>query len=67
MKYCSVDDHCPDVFLYRCLLGVTEIPRGGAHVGELFANIIGDGFARLRNGDRFFFENTEAGLTPRKS
>ena len=47
-------------------LGVTEIPLHGAFVGELFANILGDGFSRIMNGDRFYFENTEGGLNSSK-
>ena len=47
-------------------LGVTEIPLPGAFVGELFANILGDGFSRIMNGDRFYFENTEGGLNSSK-
>ncbi|XP_067941328.1 chorion peroxidase-like isoform X2 [Watersipora subatra] len=50
-----------DVELY--IGGITEKPLTGASVGELFANIIGDGFARIRNGDRLFFESPESGLT----
>jgi len=40
-------------------VGVTEFPIRGAIVGELFAHIIADGFSRLRNGDRFWFENNQ--------
>lgn len=39
-------------------LAETHVP-GGA-VGELFATIVADQFARLRNGDRHWFENSEA-------
>ena len=31
----------------------------GALVGELFANILADGFQRLQKGDRFWFENKQ--------
>jgi len=31
--------------------------------GELFANIIGDGFSRSKKGDRFYFESSQSGLT----
>ena len=36
--------------------GVTENHTPGALVGELFANILCDGFKRLQKGDRFWFE-----------
>ena len=44
--------------------GVTEIPMQDSFVGELFGNILGDGFSRLVKGDRFYFESSESGLTP---
>jgi len=47
--------------------GVTENPLPGALVGELFANIIGDGFSRSKKGDRFYFESSQSGLTAGKS
>ena len=31
----------------------------GALVGELFANILADGFSRLQRGDRYWFENNQ--------
>jgi hypothetical protein len=37
--------------------GLAEPHVAGGAVGELFANIIADQFARLRNGDRHWFEN----------
>jgi len=37
--------------------GLAEPHVSGGAVGELFANIIADQFARLRNGDRHWFEN----------
>lgn len=51
-----------DIELY--IGGVTEKPNKGL-TGDLFANIIADGFARTQRGDRFYFENTAiSGLTP---
>ncbi|XP_067942940.1 peroxidase mlt-7-like [Watersipora subatra] len=50
-----------DVELY--IAGVTEIPKEGAIVGELFALIIADGFSRIRDGDRLFFESLDNGLS----
>lgn len=51
-----------NIFILLFHLGVTEVPMPGAFVGELFANILGDGFSRLMRGDRFYFENTQGGL-----
>ena len=51
--------HC-----YSSVAGVTEIPMQDSFVGELFGNILGDGFSRLVKGDRFYFESSESGLTP---
>lgn len=39
----------------------------GSFVGELFGNILGDGFSRLVKGDRFYFESSQSGLTAGKS
>ncbi|KAF6025972.1 hypothetical protein EB796_015717 [Bugula neritina] len=50
-----------DVELY--IAGITEKRLSGALVGELFANIIGDGFSRSKKGDRFYFESSQSGLT----
>ena len=44
-------------------VGVTENHVAGGLVGALFGNIIGDGFARLQRGDRFYFESPHSGLT----
>ena len=40
--------------------GLAEPHVAGGAVGELFATIIADQFARLRNGDRHWFENSAA-------
>lgn len=40
--------------------GLAEPHVEGGAVGELFATIIADQFARLRNGDRHWFENNDA-------
>ena len=42
--------------------GVTEVPVRGGLIGELFANILADGFSRSRDGDRFYFEGSQSGL-----
>lgn len=49
--YASVDDI--DVFVG----GLAEDPHAGGLVGELFHSVLADQFARLRAGDRFWFEN----------
>ncbi|XP_067941582.1 chorion peroxidase-like [Watersipora subatra] len=55
--YTTVDD----VELY--IAGVTEFPVQGGLIGEVFANILGDGFRNSRKGDRFFFESSTSGLS----
>ena len=59
---------CNEQFFLHCyssfVTGVTEIPMQDSFVGELFGNILGDGFSRLVKGDRFYFESSESGLTP---
>ena len=37
------------------LAGLAEIPQNGALLGPTFSAILGDQFARLRDGDRFFY------------
>ncbi len=37
--------------------GLLEAPEGDALVGELFETVIRDQFERLRDGDRFWYEN----------
>lgn len=41
--------------------GLAEKHAPGASVGPLFRRIIGDQFARLRDGDRLYYENTMNG------
>ena len=41
--------------------GLAEGHAPGASVGPLFRRIIGDQFARLRDGDRLYYENTMSG------
>lgn len=51
--YESVDD----VDLYTGALA--EIPRSSNLIGPTFTSLIADQFARLRNGDRFWYESAE--------
>ncbi|KXJ68464.1 hypothetical protein RP20_CCG003364 [Aedes albopictus] len=44
-----------DVNLY--VGGILEEPVAGGVVGQTFAEIIGDQFARLKQGDRYFYSN----------
>ncbi len=37
---------------------VCEKPEKNAVLGELGAHIVGEGFKRIRDGDRFWYENT---------
>ncbi|MEM6433273.1 MAG: peroxidase family protein [Cyanobacteria bacterium P01_D01_bin.115] len=39
--------------------GLAEDKAAGAMVGELFQTIMADQFARLRDGDRFWYENSQ--------
>ncbi|ODM94915.1 Chorion peroxidase [Orchesella cincta] len=43
--------------------GVSEKPLDGAVLGPTFTCIVGDQFARLRRGDRFFYEEVTARFT----
>ena len=60
--YESVDDI--DLFIG----GVAEKPLPGALLGPTFTCLVGDQFARLRLGDRFFYEegNQLNSFTPGK-
>ncbi|CAL8130640.1 unnamed protein product [Orchesella dallaii] len=55
--YSSVDEI--DLFVG----GVSEKPLDGAVLGATFTCIVGDQFARLRRGDRFFYEEVTARFT----
>jgi hypothetical protein len=59
--YNSIDD--VDLFIG----GVSERPVEGALLGPTFLCLIGDQFARLRRGDRLFYEEATAKFTPRES
>lgn len=52
-KLADLYDHPDDVDLY--VGGILETPIPGAVVGETFAEIISDQFARLKGGDRYFY------------
>ncbi|KAL9694331.1 hypothetical protein quinque_013616 [Culex quinquefasciatus] len=52
-KLADLYDHPDDVDLY--VGGILETPISGAVVGETFAEIISDQFARLKEGDRYFY------------
>jgi len=56
--------HIDDVDLY--IGGVSERPVEGAILGPTFLCLIGDQMARLRRGDRLYFEEATAEFTPRK-
>lgn len=58
--YKTVDD----VDLY--IGGVSEIPVEGSILGPTFLCLIGDQMARLRRGDRYYFEEVTAEFTSRK-
>jgi len=53
----------PPTAAFTTNLGVTENHVPGGLTGELFANIMGDGFSRLLQGDRLWFEGRQSGLT----
>ncbi|XP_046565071.1 thyroid peroxidase-like [Haliotis rubra] len=52
--YHSVDD----IDLYSG--GIAEAPVAGAAVGQTYICLIGEQFKKLRDGDRFWFESTDA-------
>ncbi len=56
-KFASVYDSIDDVDLW--IGGLAEEQANGGVVGETFNAIIADQFTRLRDGDRFYFENDE--------
>jgi peroxidase len=58
--YNSIDD--VDLFIG----GVSERIVDGALLGPTFLCLIGDQFARLRRGDRLFYEEATAKFTQRK-
>jgi len=52
----SVYDSVDDVDLW--VGGLSEDPISGSHLGELFSTILKRQFEALRNGDRFWYEET---------
>lgn len=58
--YNSIDD--VDLFIG----GVSERTVDGALLGPTFLCLIGDQFARLRRGDRLFYEEATAKFTQRE-
>ncbi|KAG7174813.1 Chorion peroxidase-like 9 [Homarus americanus] len=47
--------HVNDIDIF--IGGIAERPRAGSLLGHTFLCIVGDQFARLRLGDRFYYEN----------
>ncbi|WGZ93193.1 MAG: peroxidase family protein [Candidatus Thiothrix putei] len=58
-KLASVYDKPADVDLW--VAGLAEKPVGDSLFGQTFTKIIGDQFTRLRDGDRFWYENQFSG------
>ena len=60
--YSSVDEI--DLFV----AAVAEKPLPGALLGQTFVCLVGDQFARLRRGDRFYYEEggQPSSFSPRK-
>ncbi|MGB5770620.1 MAG: peroxidase family protein [Crocosphaera sp.] len=56
-KFASVYDSIEDVDLWVGGYGEADVP--GSEVGETFQAILVDGFLRMRDGDRFWYENDE--------
>ena len=54
-KLASVYDSPDDIDLW--VAGLAEKSEGDSLVGGTFSDILGDQFTRLRNGDRFWYEN----------
>ena len=56
--------HIDDVDLF--IGGMSESRVEGALLGPTFLCLIGDQMARLRRGDRFFYEEETAAFSPRE-
>jgi hypothetical protein len=55
-RLASVYDSVDDVDLW--IGGLSEDPESGSHLGELFSLILKEQFETLRDGDRFWYEET---------
>ncbi|KAK3879034.1 hypothetical protein Pcinc_016377 [Petrolisthes cinctipes] len=53
----QIYEHVDDIDIF--IGGIAETPSPGSLLGHTFLCIVGDQFARLRLGDRFFYENGE--------